>query len=82
MSLVLLEGRLSQISFDYRPEGECDWSSCSREPELARVHEYKSEIVRQLGTRGRFRWRIADAGYDEKAASAVLFVKYLLDGET
>jgi hypothetical protein len=42
--------------FNYRSEGECDWSSRSQERELARAHEYQSEIARQLGTRGRFRW--------------------------
>jgi SAM-dependent methyltransferase len=81
ISLVFFDGRLSEIRFDYRSEGECDWSSWSQQRELARVQEYHSEIARQLGKWGRFRWGIADAGYDDKAASAVLFVNYLLDGE-
>jgi len=79
--LIFVDGCLSKVRFDYRSEGECDWSVWSPERERARVQEYRNEIARQLGTRGRFRWGIVDAGYDDKAASAVLFVDYLLDGE-
>jgi hypothetical protein len=76
VSLYFFHDSLAEVRFDYRPESETDWSNWSREREMSRAAAYQSEIVRQLGTRGRFPWGIANAGYDDKAASAILLVKY------
>jgi hypothetical protein len=67
---------ITQVSFGYGPESEWDWSKWSKEKELARSDEYQRELERQLGSRGQFPWGIANAGYDDKAASAEIFVRY------
>lgn len=76
ISLFFHDARLRQVRFDYRPANESDWSSWSKEKELARTATFRQEIIRQLGKRGRFPWGLADAGYDDKSASAVLFITY------
>jgi len=76
VSLFFFNACLTKIRFDYRPKSECGWSNWSEKRELARTADYEREIVRQLGSRGRFQWGVADAGYDDKAASAILFVNY------
>lgn len=75
-TLFFFNSSLAMVRFDYRPKSECDWSTWSQKGELARADNYQREIVRQLGRRGRFPWGVADAGYDDKAANAVLFVKF------
>ena len=76
ISLFFFNACLAKIRFGYLPECERDWSDWSKERELARADTYKRGIVCQLGRRGRFPWGFADAGYDDKAACAILFVNY------
>lgn len=76
VSLSFMNRCLARVRFDYRPKSECDWSTWSEKRELIRTDDYRNEIVRQLGRRGRFDWGVVDAAYDDKAASAFLFVKY------
>lgn len=76
LSLFFFNGFLLKIRFSYRPANESDWSSWSKERELARTGTFREEIARQLGRRGRFPWGVADAGYDDKSGSAVLFINY------
>ena len=66
----------TRVRFGYGAESECDWSTWSMEKELARADAYQRELERQLGSRGQFPWGVANAGYDDKAAHAVLFVRY------
>ena len=76
VSLYFFRGRLSKVIFGYRPEGEGDWSTGSKERELARADTYRQELVRQLGRVGRFPWGFVDAAYDDKSAGARLFMRY------
>ena len=75
-TLFFFNSCLVRVHIGYRSEREFGWSSWSEGRELAKAEEYQREIVRQLGRRGRFPWGVADAAYDDKAAHAVLFVKY------
>ncbi len=72
--MFFFNASLTKVRFGYRPKSEFGWSNWSEKRELARTADYECEIMRQLGGRGRFQWGVADAGYDDKAASAVLFV--------
>lgn len=76
LSLFFFNGILLKIRFDYRSQHESDWSNWSKQRELARSETFREEIARQLGRRGRFPWGLADAGYDDKSGSAVLFINY------
>jgi hypothetical protein len=75
-SLYFFCGRLLKVSFGYVPEGEGDWSTWSKDRELARAATYRQELVRQLGRVGRFPWGFVDAAYDDKSAGARLFMRY------
>lgn len=79
--LLFVDRLLSEIRINFRYERDRSWSNWSQERELNLVNQYQSEIARQLGKRGRFKWGIADAGYDDKAACAVLFISYPKVGE-
>jgi hypothetical protein len=76
ISLYFFHACLAEVRLGYRPGSEAEWSTWSKDRERDRVDLYQREIVRQLGRRGRFHWGLADAGYDDKAASAILFVRY------
>jgi hypothetical protein len=76
ISLGFLYDWITEIKFGYCPETDRDWSTWSREKEVARAETYQRELEHQLGSRGQFPWGIANAGYDDKAAHAVLFVRY------
>jgi hypothetical protein len=76
ISLYFFNAQLAKVSFGYIPEDEADWSKWSEKKELARAENYRGEIVRQLGRRGRFPWGSADAAYDNKAGAARLWVNY------
>jgi hypothetical protein len=76
VTLFFLDANLVKVRFGYGSAREFGWSGWSEGRELAKAEEYQREIVRQLGRRGRFPWAVADAVYDDKAAHAVLFVKY------
>jgi hypothetical protein len=76
VSLYFFCGRLLQVRFGYGPEGEGDWSTWSKERELARAATYRQELVRQLGRVGRFPGGFVDAAYDDKSAGARLFMLY------
>src|SRR4051812_38376670 len=74
-TFVFFNSCLVEVRFGYGSKND-DWSNWSQARELARADDYQREIVRQLGKRGRFPWGVAEAGYNDKAACASLFVKY------
>lgn len=76
VSLYYFNAFLMMVHFGYLPESERNWSAWSKERELARAESYQREIARQLGRRGHFLWGRTDGYYDDKAASAGIFVKY------
>jgi hypothetical protein len=76
VSLYFFNSCIARAHISYGSEREFGWSGWTEGRELAKAEEYQGEIVSQLGRRGRFPWGVADAVYDDKAAQAVLFVKY------
>jgi len=76
VSLFFFEGCLAQVTFGYRPESESSWSNWSEKQERARAEIYQRDLAQQLGRTGQFPWGKAGAGYDDKAAAAILWVNY------